>query len=394
MLLSFAPPASAGADVIAARLWPARDYTRITFESKHPLKYSFFSLKHPARLVLDLKGVGMSPALAALQGKVVAADPYIKDLRVGRNRPGVVRVVVDLKEAVKPQVFTLKPVAEYRYRLVLDMYPLVAPDPLAALIESDGKIVPGAHEDGASGVPEFRRRALIVVDPGHGGEDTGAIAPDGLMEKTVTLAIARRLKKLIDAQPDMRAVLTRRGDYYVPLAARVALARRLRADLFVSIHANSCPHHCDADGSMVFALSERRATSTMARLLARSENSADLVGGVDIDTKDRYLARTLLDLSQTATIGYSLKLGHDVLAQLGEVNPLHSDRVEQASFAVLTAPDVPSILVETQFISNRKGERELGRASYRDKLAHAIFEGIKEYLAQNPPRPASIMAER
>ena len=380
--------------MIAARLWPAQDYTRITFESTRPLKYHLFALENPERLVLDLDDVGMGPALAALQGKVAAGDPYIEKLRVGRNRPGVVRVVVDLKSRVKPQIFSLDPVAKYGYRLVLDMYPLVPPDPLAALIESDGKLVPGAADGSPSAPPVPRRRALIVLDPGHGGEDTGAIGPDGTMEKNVTLAIARGLKTLIDEQPDMRAVLTRNGDYYVPLGARVALARRLKADLFVSIHANSCPSRCDADGSMVFALSERRATSTMARLLARSENSADLVGGVNIDTKDPYLARTLLDLSQTATIGYSLKLGRDVLGQLGQVNALHSDRVEQASFAVLTAPDVPSILIETQFISNRKGERELGRTSYRDTLAHAIFRGIKEYVAQNPPRPAPVMARR
>jgi len=384
-------PARAGEAVIAARVWPAQDYTRITFESQHPIKYNLFSLHHPERLVLDLEGVDMGPALAALQGKVAPGDPYIEGLRVARNRPGVVRVVVDLKSQVKPQVFSVKPVADYRYRLVLDMYPLHAPDPLAALIQSEARRGP-AGRDGSGGLAlKMERIATIVVDPGHGGEDTGARGEDGTLEKNVTLMIARRLQALINDQPDMRAVLTRTGDYYVPLAARVALARRLRADLFVSIHANSC-EHCDARGSMVFALSERRATSTLARLLARSENSADLVGGVDIDTKDRYLARTLLDLSQTATIDQSLRLGRDVLGALGQVNPLHSDRVEQASFAVLTAPDVPSILVETAFISNPAEELKLRNDAYQEKIAQAIFDGIKQYLVQNPPRAQPTMA--
>ncbi|MDA8110100.1 MAG: N-acetylmuramoyl-L-alanine amidase [Betaproteobacteria bacterium] len=377
--------------MIGARVWPAQDYTRITFESKHALKYNLFSLEHPRRLVLDLEDVDMGPALAELQGKIVAGDPYIERLRVGRNRPGVVRVVVDLKAPVKPQIFSVKPVADYRYRLVLDMYPLHAPDPLAALIQSESKRGAGGL-DGSRGAPvKLERVATIVVDPGHGGEDTGARGADGTLEKNVTLMIARRLQALINDQPDMRAVLTRTGDYYVPLAARVAMARRLNADLFVSIHANSC-ERCDAQGSMVFALSERRATSTLARLLARSENSADLVGGVDIDTKDRYLARTLLDLSQTATIDHSLRLGHDVLAQLGQVNPLHSDRVEQASFAVLTAPDVPSILVETAFISNPNEERQLRNDAYQEKIARAILDGIKQYLVNNPPHAAPTMA--
>jgi N-acetylmuramoyl-L-alanine amidase len=379
--------------VIAARLWPAQDYTRITIESKRPLKYHLFSLDKPERLVLDLDGVDLGPALAALQGKVVSGDPYVEQLRVARNRPGVVRLVVDLKAPVKPQIFSVAPVAEYRYRLVLDMYPVNAPDPLAALIQSEARRSAGVIDGRAAPPLKMERLATIVIDPGHGGEDTGARGEHGTLEKNVTLAIARRLQALINDQPDMRAVLTRTGDYYVPLAARVAMARRLKADLFVSIHANSCDH-CDARGSMVFALSERRATSTLARLLARSENSADLVGGVDIDTKDRYLARTLLDLSQTATIDHSLRLGHDVLGQLGDVSPLHSDRVEQASFAVLTAPDVPSILVETAFISNPGEERKLRDDAYQAKIADAIFRGIKEYLVQNPPHAAPTMALR
>ncbi len=380
-----ASPAIAGEVVSSARIWPARDYTRLTLESKAPLKFHLFSLAHPDRLVLDLQGVEPGDALNALEGKVSSDDPYIGKLRVARNRPGVVRLVLDLKSEVKPQVFTLKPIGEYGYRLVLDVYPRVAEDPLLTLIESDGKTTP-AYKDGA-----VSRLATIVIDPGHGGEDPGARGRHGTYEKTVTLMIARRLKKLIDAEPGMRAMLTRDGDYYLSLAARVEKARRVKADLFVSIHADAFVQPY-ARGSSVFALSERRATSEAARWLAKSENDADLIGGVNLDVKDRYLAKTLLDLSQTATIDYSLKLGQSVLSELGRVNTLHRAHVEQASFAVLKAPDVPSILVETAFISNPQEEKRLTDDAYQDRLAHAILAGIKRYLAKHPPEPQSPLA--
>jgi N-acetylmuramoyl-L-alanine amidase len=296
-----------------------------------------------------------------------------------------VRLVLDLKTAVKPQVFALKPAGDYGYRLVLDIYPRVAEDPLLTLIESDSKTTP-AYKEGA-----VSRLATIVIDPGHGGEDPGARGRHGTYEKNVTLTIARRLKKLVDAEPGMRAVLTRDGDYYLSLAARVEKARRVKADLFVSIHADAFVQPY-ARGSSVFALSERRATSEAARWLAKSENDADLIGGVNLDVKDRYLARTLLDLSQTATIDYSLKLGQSVLSELGRVNTLHRGHVEQASFAVLKAPDVPSILVETAFISNPKEEKRLNDDAYQDRLAHAILAGIRRYLAKHPPQPQSPLA--
>jgi N-acetylmuramoyl-L-alanine amidase len=348
--------------------------------------------------VLDLEGVDYSPALADLQGKVAEGDPYIDKLRVGRNRPGVLRVVLDLKAEVKPQVFTLKPVGEYGHRLVLDIYPLVPPDPLAALIESGGKLpLPqepraGAAEKPAAPTvdrPKVARLATIVIDPGHGGEDPGARGRLGSREKDITLTIGKRLKALIDAEPDMRAVLTRDADFFVPLGVRVEKARRVRADLFVSVHADAFirPH---ARGSSVFALSERRATSEAARWLAKKENEADLIGGVNIDVKDKYLAQTLLDLSQTATIDYSLRLGSAVLGELGQVNTLHKARVEQASFAVLKSPDVPSILVETAFISNPEEEKRLNDEAYQDQLARAILAGIKRYLARHPPRPSPV----
>jgi N-acetylmuramoyl-L-alanine amidase len=355
-------------------------------------------VKDPERLVLDLEGVEFGPALAELNNKVATGDPYIDKLRVGRNRPGVVRLVLDLKAEVKSQVFTLKPIAEYGHRLVLDLYPLVPPDPLAALIEADGKL-PKKAEPPEKGVapppdkPRVARMATIVIDPGHGGEDPGARGRRGSREKDITLTIATRLKALVDAEPDMRAVLTRDADFYVPLQVRVDKARRVKADLFVSVHADAFIRP-DARGSSVFALSERRATSEAARWLAKKENEADLVGGVNIDIKDKYLAQTLLDLSQTATIDHSLRLGNSVLGELGQVNTLHKGSVEQASFAVLKSPDVPSILVETAFISNPDEEKRLNDEAYQDQLARAILSGIKRYLAKHPPRPSPVALNR
>jgi len=325
---------------------------------------------------------------------VAAGDPYIASLRVARNRPGVTRVVLDLKAEVKPQVFTLKPIADYGHRLVLDLYPVVAPDPLAALLELDGKIIGSApeHPRAQGAKPKVARLATIVIDAGHGGEDPGARGRRGSHEKNITLMIARRLKGLIDAEPEMRAVLTRDGDYYLPLNARVEKARKVKADLFVSVHADAFirPH---ARGSSVFTLSQR-PTSEAARWLAKQENDSDLVGGVNLDGKDRFLAQTLLDLSQTATTDHSLKLGGAVLAELGQVNTLHKARVEQAGFAVLKAPDVPSILVETAFISNPEEEKRLNDQAYQDRLARAILAGIKRYFARNPPRPQGPLALR
>ena len=354
-------------------------------------------MKDPERLVLDLEGVEIGPALAELHGKVATGDPYIDKLRVGRNRPGVVRAVIDLKAEVKPQVFTLKPVGEYGHRLVLDLYPVVPPDPLAALIEADGKIlkqIEKAEKEPAPvpDKPKVTRLATIVIDPGHGGEDPGARGRLGSREKDITLTIGKRLKALIDAEPDMRAVLTRDADFFVPLQTRVDKARRVKADLFVSVHADAFirPH---ARGSSVFALSERRATSEAARWLAKKENEADLVGGVNIDVKDKYLAQTLLDLSQTATIDHSLRLGNAVLGELGQVNTLHKAQVEQASFAVLKSPDVPSILVETAFITNPEEEARLGDDAYQDKIASAIVAGIKRYFANNPPLAKAKLAK-
>lgn len=341
-------------------------------------------MKDPERLVLDLEVAEIAPALADLQAKISAEDPYIAGLRVARNRPGVVRLVMDLKSEVRPQVFTLKPIAQYGHRLVLDVYPLVPLDPLAQLIEEVQKSRPADR-------PRVARLATIVIDPGHGGEDPGAIGRRGSREKDVTLSIARRLKALVDAEPNMRAVLTRDGDYFLKLDARVEKASRLKADLLVSIHADAYvrPH---ARGSSVFALSDRRATSELARILAKKENESDLIGGVNLQGKDDYVRRTIIDLTQTATIDHSLRLGKAVLQQLGSVNTLHKARVEQASFAVLKHPEVPSILVETAFISNPEEEKRLNDHAYQDRMARAILDGIRDYIARHPPRPGSPLA--
>ena len=356
------------------------------------LKYEVLSLKDPDRLVLDLEEVEVTPALSELADKINANDPYIKGIRMGRFKPGVLRVVLDLKAEVKPQVFMLPPIGDYGHRLVLDLYPLVAADPLLALIDQLEKPQAPAESKGPAAAPPVarsvapaaKRLIIVAIDAGHGGEDPGARGRGGTYEKTVTLAIAKKLKERIDQEKNMRAFLIRDGDYFLQLADRVEKARRVKADLFVSIHADAFvrPH---ARGSSVFALSERGATSAAASALAKGQNESDLIGGVSLQGKDRYLNMTLADLSLTAQINDSLKVAKSVLAELGEINTLHKPHVEQAGFAVLKAPDVPSILVETAFISNPEEERKLRNDAYQKKMAEAVFTGIKRYFAQNPP---------
>jgi len=349
-----------------------------------------FALKSPERLVLDLSAEDTGGLIAELQSKVAAADPYIAVLRVGLNRPGVTRVVLDLKAEVRPQVFALKPIADYGHRLVLDLYPLVPPDPLVALLELNGQLAAPAARGGAAPRQSVARLATVVIDAGHGGEDPGARGRRGTLEKDITLLIAKRLKILVDAEPGMRAVLTRDGDYYLSLQARVEKARAVKGDLFVSVHADAFirPH---ARGSSVFALSQR-PTSEAARWLAKQENDSDLIGGVNLDTRDPYLKQVLVDLSQTATNDHSLKLAGAVLSELGEINTLHKARVERAGFAVLKAPDVPSILVETAFLSNPQEENRLKDERYQDKMARAMLAGIKRYFSLHPPRPQGPLA--
>jgi len=394
--------------ILAVRVWPAADYTRVTLEHEVPLKFTQFTLENPDRLVVDIEGVEFNAILEGLSGKISGDDPYIKLLRAGRYKPGVVRLVMELKTKVKPQVFVLSPVGNYAYRLVLDVYPLEPPDPLLALLQgrkedfetlqidpqaspNDATTAGAAGGVAQSGKPVVNRLLIVTLDPGHGGEDPGAVGRRGTYEKDVTLAIAKRLKAKIDAEPNMRAVLTRNSDFFVPLHTRVQKARRVRSDLFVSIHADAWIKPT-ARGSSVFVLSEKGASSSRALWLAQKENAADLIGGVNLAVKDPYLARTLLDLSQTATINDSLKFGKYVLGELGDINTLHKDSVEQASFAVLKAPDIPSILVETAFISNPEEEARLTDERYQEKMAEAIVRGIRQYFIKHPPGPKAKMA--
>ena len=384
--------------ILAVRVWPSADYTRVTIELNAPLKFSQFTIKNPDRLVVDLEGIEFNSVLEGLSSKVSADDPNIKLLRAGRFKPGVVRLVMELKNEVKPQVFELPPIGEYGHRLVLDVYPLEPPDPLLQLLEQNESFIASTDDGGRSqdaagrqDRPIVDRLITVTLDPGHGGEDPGAVGRGGSYEKNVTLAVAKRLKAMIDAEPNMRAVLTRDTDYFVPLRKRVEKARRIQSDLFVSIHADAFTRP-DANGSSVFALSASGASSSAARYLAQKENAADLVGGVNIDVKDPMLARTLLDLSQTATISDSLKLGKAVLGEIGGINRLHKASVEQAGFAVLKAPDIPSILIETAFISNPVEERRLNDEAYQHKMASAILSGMKKYFSKNPPLAKSKLA--
>ena len=392
------------AGVKAVRVWPSPEYSRVAFEFDGDVAYKSFTLKDPNRLVLDLEGVEVETVLAGLADKIVPQDPYIAGIRAARNRPGVTRVVVELKDEVRPQIFSLKPMGDYGYRVVMDLYPTTtdALDPQLerAIAKTDGArmaepVANGAAKPGDAGKAapqDYMRLITIAIDPGHGGEDPGARGASGSREKDITLSIARRLKVMIDKQPNMRGYLTRDGDYFIPLHERVNKARRVQADLFVSVHADAFikPH---ARGSSVFALSEKGATSAAAKWLAKRENDADLIGGINIDVKDVYLKQTLIDLSQTAQISDSLKLGKAVLDQLGEINQLHKPRVEQAGFAVLKAPDIPSILVETAFISNPEEEKRLNDDAYQDKMASAIADGLKRYFDKNPPLARNKVAQ-
>ena len=412
------PLAFAGTEIVSARLWPAQEYTRLTLESQSPITHNVFTIGGPDRLVLDLEDTDSNAAVESLPFKISPDDPYVSGIRIGRFKPGTVRLVLDLKTQVKPQTFMLQPIGEYGYRLVLDIYPAEPVDPITALLENNKPATvpapppagppaatdksatvpnttpadPKAPKKPAPAQPEVIRLVTVAIDAGHGGEDPGAKGRSGTYEKHVTLAMSRKLKALVDSEPNMRGILIRDGDYYVPLANRVIKARKVQADLFVSIHADAFikPH---ARGSSVFALSERGASSAAAGWLAKKENEADLIGGVNIDVDDPTLKQVLLDLSQTATINDSLKLARSVLGEIGGINELHKAHVEQAGFAVLKAPDIPSILVETAFLTNPDEERRLKDEKYQDKMAQAILAGIRKYFAANPPLARSKLAQ-
>ncbi len=448
LLLSVVAPIRAyAAQILAVRVWPAEDYTRVTLENDAALKATHFIVKDPERMVVDIEGLELNPTLKSLVAKIQSNDPYIKQVRVGQNRPNVVRLVFDLKEEITPQVFTLAPAGNYKHRLIFDLYPVKPVDPIAAMIEkgdwsTDGKPPPSSaaaagsapkvdmpplktsEADAIAATPQAQLEALkpntkaepraelknelktaeaqtrasertdkngklirmltVVLDPGHGGEDPGASGKNGSREKDIVLAIAKRLKDKIEEFPNMRVMLTRDGDYFVPLGTRVDKARKVQADLFVSIHADAFVQPT-ARGSSVFVLSEKGASSSAARWLADKENLADTIGGVNVKTQDRQLASVLLDLSTTAQINDSLRLGKSVLGEIGGINRLHKGSVEQAGFAVLKAPDIPSILIETAFISNPEEEAKLLDDGYQNQLADAIVKGIRRYFAKNPP---------
>jgi N-acetylmuramoyl-L-alanine amidase len=426
VLLLGAQHLARGASIVAVRVWPAPDYSRVTIESDASLSFSQTFIPNPPRLAVDVKGIDLNPALKELVAKVSANDPNISGIRVGQFGPGVVRLVLDLKQAIAPQVFSLTPVAAYQHRLVFDLYPTQVADPLETLIaerlreSTSARVTPSPVADplgeliaqtSQARAPEVAvppkqvrrlppqsmsaptpaatdRLIIIALDPGHGGEDPGAIGPAGTYEKDVVLRLAHRLRDRINAASSngnpMRAFLTRDADFFVPLHIRVDKARRVQADLFISLHADAffTPR---PQGASVFALSQDGASSSAARWMAAKENKADMVGGLNVRAKDAQVKRALLDMSTAAQIKDSLQLGGAMLKEIGRVGKLHKPRVEQAGFAVLKAPDIPSVLVEAAFISNPDEEAKLNSPAYLDQLADALMRGIEGYFARNPP---------
>lgn len=386
-----------GANLIAVRVWPSEVYTRVTIESDTALITNFQLLKDPNRLVVDIQGVDLSSSIKELISKVQKNDPYISNVRVGLYQPQVTRIVFDLTEEIVPQLFTLNPVGTYKHRLVFDLYPKNSQDPVTTFLQKNArqedeeeiariaKQFQGKNLDNQlSNSFKYSRPIIIAIDPGHGGEDPGAIGMAGTFEKDVVLAISHRLKDILEGQGNFRILLTRDADYFVPLHIRVQKARKVQADLFVSIHADAfvLPH---AKGASVFALSQQGATSTAARWIANKENSADLIGGLNIKSKNVDVAKLLLDMATTAQIKDSLRLGNSIVKEIGAFATLHSKNVEQANFAVLKAPDIPSILVETAFISNPEEEAKLLDEGYQKRVSLAIAKGIDKYFVQNHP---------
>ena len=381
---------------VQTRVWPSNEYTRFTIESTEYIKNDQSILKNPDRVVIDLKSIHINNSLKDLSKVDFKDNSSISGVRVAQYDPGTVRIVVDLRHESKIKIFSLKPFKSYGHRLVVDVYH--EEDEIAHLLKQlqakadddqkdnsqkveDEKTNLTSKEESKEEQSKVAEQAKIVVaiDAGHGGEDPGARGSSGTKEKDITLAIAKKLRDAINKEPNLQGVLIRDGDYFIPLAKRVAKARKLEADLFVSIHADAFTKK-SVKGSSVFALSERGASSAFAKFIANKENESDLIGGVSIDDKHPVLAQTLLDLSLSATINDSMKLGRYVLDEMGKVNTLHKKYVEQAGFAVLKAPDIPSILVETAFISNPKEEKNLRSESFQIKLAESVVKGIKTYL--------------
>lgn len=429
VLLSLAPWQIAhGARLIDVRMWPSDEYTRVTIEHDTPLDFKYFFLRtsSPLRLVVDIKGLALTPQLRKQIESVKANDPYIAAIRIGQYQPDTLRLVMELKQDVRPDVFQLKPVANYHYRLVFDIYPAVPKDPISRLLAGElsdtskttddplGSLIAELSEKQTEETPASETTAaretlapaepkkpvqkpgktrpapkkktqeplLIVIDPGHGGEDPGATGARRTHEKDVVLKIARQLNALVNGDPNMRAIMTRNSDHFVSLGARVKIAQKARAHLLVSIHADAFINR-SARGSSVFALSERGATSAAARWLAKSQNESDLIGGINISSVNKEVASVLVDMTSDWTINYSLGLGKEVLREMGSINRLHKNHVEQAGFAVLKGQGIPSILVETAFISNPAEEVFLNNPKHQARIAQAIYRGIKKQLQSN-----------
>ena len=392
LLTAVTVDALAVTQVKSMRLWRAPDNTRLVFDLSGPVQHSVFTLTAPDRLVIDINGATLGGSL-----NVATSNTPISSVRSAQRTPTDLRVVVDLKKAVTPKSFTLAPNAQYGNRLVVDLYDQEAdavaastPIPPPAQTPATPPAVPVTPAQPAiklPPVPSGKRDVVVAIDAGHGGEDPGASGSRGQHEKDIVLQIARELQRQINSERGYRAELTRTGDYFIPLRKRTEIARKKGADLFISIHADAAPSKA-AFGASVFALSDRGATSETARWLADTENRSDLIGGagnVSLDDKDRMLAGVLLDLSMTATLSSSLDVGQKVLGNMGRITPLHKRRVEQAGFMVLKSPDIPSILVETGFISNANEAAKLATQSHQQALARSIHTGVRQYFQQSPP---------
>ncbi len=389
LLAALAAEALAASDIRSVRLWRAPDNTRLVFDLSGPVQHSVFTLAAPDRIVIDVSGAKLATSLEQLS----LANTPITGVRSAQRSADDLRVVIDLSAPVSPKSFTLAPNQQYGHRLVVDLFdqgsaPPATQAPSIASGAPPVPVTPTQPPPKLTPVPNGKRDIVVAIDAGHGGEDPGALSPvKGQYEKHVTLAISKELQRQINAEKGFRAELVRTGDYFIPLRKRTEIARKKGADLFVSIHADAAPR-ASAFGASVYALSERGATSETARWLADAENQSDLIGGagnVSLDDKDKMLAGVLLDLSMTASLSSSLNVGQKVLSNMGGITPLHKRRVEQAGFMVLKSPDIPSILVETGFISNPNEAKKLHSASHQQALARSITSGVKQFFHENPP---------
>jgi len=390
------------AGLLGVRVWPSQAYTRVTLELEQRLVVQHQLLEHPLRLVIDLQDLQVDTALRQLPSIIPADDPWIAKLRVGQFQPRIVRLVFDLRQAVRVEIFESLPVGPYQRRWMIDLHPDREPDALQALLnrrfaaksdepgleqliedlaKREAKTATPSEKPSTASTTNLTGR-IIAIDAGHGGEDPGAVGPTGLKEKDVVLDVARKLAERLAGDEGLRPALIRESDYFVPLGQRVRKARALKADVMLSVHADAFTE-ARARGASAFVLSEGAASSASARYLAQKENAADELGGVDLRRRDKDATRILLELSTRTQIRESSELAGFLLGELGRIGRLHKPKVERAGFAVLRSPDVPSVLVETAFISNPEEEQRLADANYRDQLADALHKGIKQYLVAN-----------